>query len=210
MSLFEALPARFSAAFVFALVASVAAGAIELDVNPARVQAALKVAHGSAAARAAFHRPYLFESTDPSIDRIEVITEYRRVVLFGEDKLFRGEQMAAQNVRETQTALKEWRRRVSVMVHVTFPLQNILMAAPRTEIALAGAAGEVARIDMRNQTEYAIQSGPSNRREPQSVIGLIAEAVFDAETVGQNLRTATVRMDGKELVRLAIDFSKLE
>jgi hypothetical protein len=188
--------------------AATTAKAIELDVNPVKIQEGLKIAGGSPASRAAFHKPYLFTASDSSIERIEVVTEFRRVVLIGEDKLFRGDQMAAQNVRETQNALRDWHRKVSVVVRVTFPLQNVLANAPRTEVVLIGASGDVPRLDLHNQTEYALQSASRNRQ--QTVIGVVAEAVFAAEEVGQRLRTASVRMDGRELARLAIDFATLD
>lgn len=209
MALIHKLSWLSSVAVAMAAGAS-AVGAIELDVNNIKVQAGLKVAQGAPAARAAFHRAYLFGAADSSIERIEVVTEYRRVVLIAEEKLFRGDQMGAQNVQQTQNALQEWRRKVSIVVRLRFPLQNVLVRAPQAEIVLAGADGDVSRLDMRNETQYALQSGPPNQQQPQTVIGLIAEAVFDAARVGQSTRTASVRLDGKEVARVPMDFSRLE
>jgi hypothetical protein len=36
------------------------AGAIALDVDPVRIESALKIASGTEAERVAFHRPYIF------------------------------------------------------------------------------------------------------------------------------------------------------
>jgi hypothetical protein len=80
--------------------------------------------------------------------------------------------------------------------------------APPVDVSLNGPTGEVPRVDLRSHTLFAVPSGTPGERLP--VVGDAAEAVFDAAAIGQTARSATVRLDGRELARVTIDFSRLE
>src|SRR5690242_125610 len=58
-----------------------AGGAVPVD---GLVEFALRVARSSTAERVAFHAGYRSVAADPGIDRVEVITELRRLVLLAE------------------------------------------------------------------------------------------------------------------------------
>lgn len=188
-----------------AIVASAAGtiAAIELDVSGAKIDAGLRIARGPESGRAAFHRPYQFSAGDRSIEQIEVITEYRRLVLLGQERIAIGDHLFEQGGRIVEEAMRPWRRRVSVVARVNFPFNNAYISAPQLDIALDGPSGSVPRIDHRNSPQYL--NGPSMR-----LIAVDGEAVFDATAVGQTVRTAVIRLAGREVARVTIDFSRLD
>ena len=126
----------------------------------------------------------------------------------GEERIASGDHMFEQGGRMVEDALRPYRRRVSVVARVRFPPQNAYATAPPIDIALTGTSGDVPRLDVRSNTQYAMASGAANQQLP--LIGVDGEAVFDATAIGQTLRTAIVRLNGKELARVAIDFSRLD
>jgi hypothetical protein len=56
-------------------LAAATAAAIDLDITPSDIEAALKIARGPESGRAAFHAPYVLVLRDPVVERIEVVTE---------------------------------------------------------------------------------------------------------------------------------------
>jgi hypothetical protein len=192
-------------AVALAVPAARAIDAIDLDVNAGKIEAGLRIARGSESGRAAFHRPYQFATNDPSVERVEVITEYRRLVLMGEERIAAGDRMFGQGGRMVEDAMRPWRRRVAVAARVRFSPQNAYVTPPPVEIVLAGGSGDVPRLDMRNAPQSF--AGPGGTL---SWTGVDAEAVFDATTIGQTFRAAIVLLGGKEAARVTIDFSRLD
>ena len=190
------------------LTCSLSLFALDLNVTPARIEAALKIARGSESSRLAFHRPYIFQPSDPSIARIEAITEFRRIVLMAEERIARGDRLFAQSAQQAQAAIQPWRGRVSLVAEVRFHPQNAYVRPPGIDVILAGSTGDLMRIDLRNEPRYATFGGTVGSRAPLS--GVIGEAVFDASVVGQAFRTASVRLDGDLLASVPIDFSRLD
>src|SRR5688500_5127452 len=113
--------------------------AIDLNVTQIRIEAALKIARGSESARLAFHRPYIFQASDPSVARIEAIAEFRRIVLIAEERLARGDRLFAQSTLQAQEAVRPWRGRVSVVAEVRFHPQNAYARPPGIDVILAGS-----------------------------------------------------------------------
>lgn len=183
-------------------------GAINLDVTPGRMEAALRVARGSEAERAAFHRAYVLALSNPIVERMEVVTELRRVVQMAEERIAIGDHMFAATTRSVQEAIQPWRRRVSLIARLRFPPLNAYVMAPPVDVVLQGPSGDVPRLENRSEPLLGLASGAPGEQLP--VLGVVAEAVFDAAVVGQIPRTVSVRMSGKELARMTIDFGRLE
>jgi hypothetical protein len=197
---------RLGALFLF--LAAATSAAIDLDISPADIETALKVARAPEATRAAFHARYVFASNHPTVERIEVVTERRRVVLLAESRIAGGDHLFAHGTRAASEALRPWRGRVSVIARLRFHPQNTYVMAPPIDLSVRDNTGDVPRVDLRIETMLALSSGVSGERLP--VVGAVAEAMFAAGAIGQATRTAVVRMDGVELARLAIDFSRIE
>ena len=193
---------------LFLVLAAATVAAIDLDISPADIEAALKVARAPESTRAAFHARYVFASNHPAVERIEVVTESRRVVLIAESRIAGGDHLFAHGSRAVSEALRPWRGRVSVIARLRFHPQNTYVMAPSIDLVLRDNSGEVPRLDLRTETLLALSSGVPGERLP--VVGAVTEAIFGSAVIGQTTRTVVVRMDGAEVTRLAIDFSRVE
>jgi hypothetical protein len=181
-------------------------GAIDLDLSASDIDAALQVARGPESGRALFHGPYVFDDVSPLVERIEVISEIRRVVLMAETRIAAGDRMFAQSTSSAEAALRPFRQRVSIVATLRFPNQNSYVLSPPLDIALQGSAGDVPRIDLKSETIFG--RGGANQQLP--VVGGVVEVIFDAGVIAEVARLAIVRMDGKEVGGITIDFSRLD
>jgi hypothetical protein len=188
-------------------VAAAARGlkAIDLQVTVEDMEAVLSIARGSAAERAAFHAPYLFSAADPTIERIEVITERRRLALLAETHIAQGDPFFARGTLEAERELRPYRGRVSVVVRFRFPPMNAYNMAPPIDISLLD--GLVPRLEMKGDTVFALSAGGKG---PVPVAGAVGEAVYEGVAIGQTTRTVAVRLGDKEVARLKVDFSRLD
>lgn len=183
------------------------AAGIDLDVTSADMEAVLAIARGSEDRRAAFHRPYTFPLNHATVERLEVITERRRLMLLAEARIAAGDHLFSHGLLHARDALRPWRQRVSIVAYVRFHPQNTYIMAPPVDIVLIGPTGERPALNVRIQTEFALPAGRPNERLP--VVGATAEAVFDAVLIGQSLHLAVVRLDDKESVSVPIHFDRL-
>ena len=182
--------------------------AIDVEIGPSAIEAALSLARDSEAARAAFHRRYTFAANDATVERIEVITETRRLVQTAEARLAGGDRLFGSGARAAQEALRQWRGRVAVLARLRFHPQNTYVTVPSIAITLHTPAGDVRPLETHSEPVLSLPSGTRGERLP--VLGASAEALFDAAAVGQMSRTVVVQLDDKELVRLPVDFGRLK
>ena len=189
------------------MVAATCAGlnAIDLEVSVEDMEAVLTTARGTEAVRAAFHAPYLFSAPDPSIERIEVITERRRLALLAETHIAQGDPFFARGTLEAERELRPFRRQVSVVVRFRFSPMNAYNMAPPIDISLLDAP--VPRLEMKGDTVFALGAP---RRGPAPVYGAVGEAVYEAAAIGQTTRTVAIRLGDQEVARLKVDFSRLD
>jgi hypothetical protein len=182
--------------------------AIDLEVTTFEIESALDLARGPQAARAAFHKPYIFPGGSPTVEKIEVVTERRRIVLIAEDHIAQGDHMFARGLRPTTEAMRPHRRRVSVVATLRFTSRNPLIAAPGVDVVLRSSSGDVRRLDLQTRPVYGLGAGVDNEQLP--VIGAVADASFDAALLAEASRLAIVRIEGKEVGGVTIDFSRLD
>ncbi|MEZ5292923.1 MAG: hypothetical protein R2745_17715 [Vicinamibacterales bacterium] len=173
--------------------------------SDAEIERVLAVARGDAAARAAFHRAYGLEIEHPVVERIEIVTERRRLALIAEARLAAGDWAFARGLWRAREALRPWRRKVAIVGRLRFPPQNAYVLAPPLDLDLIGRAGRLPRLALEGATVFGLGTGAPNERLP--VAGATVEALFDAD-VADTAREVVLRADGVELVRLALDVSR--
>jgi hypothetical protein len=193
------------AAVVFAAI--VPLHAINLAVTTADIDRALVIARGRDAERARFHAPYIVTLKDPTVQSIEIITEFRRIVLLAEDHILKGDRGFAYSTRIAQAGAATWKNRVSVVARLRFHPMNTYVDIPKIEISLDGPNADRAFIGLLKEPLFALGGGPG---EPVPILGAVAEGVFEAGLIGQTQRTATVKLDGKTLITRLLDFSSIE
>ena len=182
--------------------------AIDLDVTDSRIDAALAIARGSQADRTAFHAHYVFTTSSPVVESIEIITEFRRLVKIAETRLAEGDPFFARNTRAARDVIRPFHQRLSIVARVRFHPQNLYVVSPPIDVALLDQSAPVPRLEIQNHTLFGLASGKSEQQLP--VFGATSEAVFDSTAVGQSYRTIVVRIEDKDVVRHTIDFGRLE
>ena len=179
--------------------------ALRIDISLSDIERALTVARSTEADRARFHAPYVQVGTTPFIERAEVISELRRVVLMAEEQIARGDRFFAYSTTRANDALQVFRRRVSIRAQVRFHPQNNYITVPPVTMALAGNEG--ALIGVKRDPVYGFTAKPG---DAAALLGVTVEGSFEAEAVGQGQREFLVSLNGKELGRLTFDFAASE
>jgi hypothetical protein len=182
--------------------------AIKLQLTTDDIDRALVIAREPERDRARFHEPYVQRLDTPTVQSIEVISEFRRVVLLAEEQILRGNRAFAYSTRSAGDAVHAWRGRVSIVARLRFHPMNTYAALPNIEITVDGPNADAALIGVLKDPVLALGSGAPGEQVP--IIGAVAEAVFDAALIGQTERTATLTLDGKVLLRTALDFARVE
>ena len=154
--------------------------------------------------RARFHARYLVRVGSAavgqtSVDTIETITEFRRMVIVAEEHARLNDMFArGGRIQEAEEALRAYRGRLSVVAHLRFGPH----VAGVPDIDLAFADPDAPRsIDLRRAPIYALDG---------TLIGADIEAVFTSASIGQTTHTVAVRLRDAELARTTIDFRDLD
>jgi len=179
---------------------------LEVPLSQDGIERALIVGRAFDAERARFHRPYLVSLNDATVEQIEVITEFRRVVLLQEDRIRHGDHMFG--LRQAEDALAPWRGRLTLVTRLRFHPLNTYVAAPLFEIAI-GTPPMIA-LDVRRTILYAAQGEHPRRGASIPLAGAVVEADFEAASIGQTSRVVRVALDDKDVIRTTIDFSRLQ
>jgi hypothetical protein len=158
--------------------------------------------------RARFHDPYVFRVTGVTADyvvveQIEVITEFRRLELLGEQHARWNDNFGRAGLRDAEEALRPWRGRVAIVVQLLFrPTTRYITSVPLLDIVM-GEHDSLLPIETH-------ANGINNSDDfGSTLIGGAVEAVFDAKSIAQASRPV-VRWNGTELVNWPIDFDRLE
>ena len=78
--------------------------ALVTAMGTTQIERAQQVARSRDAERTQFHRKYLFDLPGDTVTQIEVVTEFRRLVMITEDQLRAGNQMFSRGLREAEAA----------------------------------------------------------------------------------------------------------
>ncbi|MEP7118184.1 MAG: hypothetical protein ABI880_11420 [Acidobacteriota bacterium] len=110
------------------------ARAVDANLDPEAIDRAITFARqAERPERAAFHDRY-FRTLTGEVNRISVVTEYRRVVLLMEEKM----RVLDRNygVRQMTAMLKPWRGLVEIIADVQFHPQNAYVRVPLFDVLL--------------------------------------------------------------------------
>jgi hypothetical protein len=187
------------------LVAVAPVEALRIDITHADIERALVIARSTDAERATFHARYVQRVNSPFVDRVEVVSELRRVVLTAEERVARGDRFFAYSATRANEALEVFRRRISVIAHVRFHPLNNYISLPAITMAVDG--NPAALIGVRRDPVYGFSSKPG---DAAPILGAVVEGSFEAQALGQARREFVVVLDGKELGRAAFDLGVLE
>lgn len=187
------------------LVCTAVPAALKIDISPADVDRALTIARATESERMRFHTPYIQHVNTPFVERAEVISELRRVVLMAEEQIARGDRFFAYSTTRANDALQVFRRRVSIRARIRFhPLNNYVSVPP---VALSMVGNEAALIGVAREPVYGF---PVEAGAAAPLLGAVVEGTFEAEAIGQATREFSVTLNGKELGRFEFDFAKLD
>lgn len=187
------------------LLASIA---LLLTITIADIERAQRIARSSDSERARFHSQYVFRTNDATVTQIEVITEFRRLVIVTEEQLRAGNWMFSQGVRAVEEAVKPFKGLVSLFAQIRFHPLNVLTSIPPYKLGIGtGPGASLMPVDTITTPEYSLQTDPTT---PQSLYGARLEARLVAADIGQTKRPVGVLLEGKELVRIDVDFSRID
>lgn len=188
------------------VIASAPLDALKIAIGTEDIDRALTIARSREVERQRFHAPYIQAVNTPFIERVEAVSELRRVVLLAEEQAAKGDPRFAYSVTRATEALQVWRRRVAVIARVRFHPQNNYVDAPSVTIRLAG--NDDALVGVKRDAILALPPGRSGEFIP--VLGTVVEGVFEAEALGQSVRDFVIELEGRELGRVTFDFSRIE
>jgi len=183
----------------------VAVLALVWPMTQAEMERALTIGRAFDAERARFHQPYVLGINDPTVERIEIITEFRRVVLFAEEQIRQGDHMFG--IRQAEAAMRPWHGKVTIVARLRFHPLNTFLAAPPYEVGVGEPP--IAPLDVRRTSLYALASH-QKPAAPTPLAGAVVESDFDAAAVGQSLRQIRIMLEGKEVVRTSVDFATVQ
>ena len=195
------LSSRLLAGAILAAIASSGAGAIGLDVTA--IRSAQKIARGTEADRKLFHAPYLLPGTLDSISELEVITEFRRLVLLTEARLAAGDWTFASDARAAAAATQPWKDKVVVRARFRFHPHNIYTSPPPINIVIVQGAHAHQPLKLTADPQFSFGSGPP------VLIGVVVDASFDAPVVGPRAVTVVLVGPGAARVHRTVDLGSL-
>lgn len=168
------------------------------------VNFALRVARGSTAERVSFHAGYRSVASDPGIDRVEVITELRRLVLLAETRSATGG--GWRHAGEAADALEPHRGRLTVQARVRFHPQNGYASVPRLIVNLANASMMQRALDVYVEPVYG--AGLPGADGNPTIVGAVVESTF-AAPASRGVHTLVVHVDDVYLMLATIDLTRM-
>jgi hypothetical protein len=183
-----------------------------LSMSGAEIERAQAVARARDSERQQFHQRYVISLPDPVVPQIEVVTEFRRLVIIAEDHVLRGDWMFTRSVRAAVEALAPTRGVITIKAEVRFSPLNAFVEPPPYTLAIgassAGSALEAVSTQLTPQ--YSVPFTTRDGKTLSSLIGADLEAKTSAGQTGQTARAIGVMLSGKEITRTTVDFSRLD
>lgn len=171
---------------------------------------ALDVANSSETQRTRFHTPYVVPVSDPAVERLDIVTEFRRFVLAAEEELNGGNWMLARGGYDAKgRSLKDLLRgkagQVAVRVRLRFHPLNVYVALPAVDVLLGDPTLLTVGIERTPHVDAARQSSGRD-----VLTGATIEAAFNAPSIANRRLPVRVMFEGREVVRAVIDFQLIE
>lgn len=175
--------------------------AVTFAIGTAEIDRAIDLGRKSEAERRRFHSPYLIRIDDATVVSLEVLSEFRRVVLESEEReRLRNRHL---DVIDAEAALRPWRNRVAVLAQLRFNPHNILISVPDYDMVLVGEPGEPDLISV-NTRRIPFYNGTV-------IVTAVIEAQFDAKIVARARRTIVLRdREGQQVAAASFNFASVE
>ena len=192
--------------------------ALVATMTGAEIERAQQVARSRDGERAQFHHRYVFDLKGDTVTQIEVITEFRRLVLTTEEHLRLGDQMFSRGLREAEAAMASTRGLVTFRSKLRFHPLNTYADVPPYKIALGSAASSAAPLATSPLTAIDTQAtGESSQpfkdrggKNTVALLGATLQADVQASRIGQGVRPLGIVLDGQEVARIPVDFGHLD
>lgn len=180
-------------------------GALDLDVTLEDIERALAIARATESERAAFHAPYRVAVNTPFVETVEVVSEFRRVVLLAEERIRKGDRAFGYSTRLAAQAVAPWKQRVAIVARLRFHPQNNYVGVPNVEVILPGRQNT--RVGVLRQPILSLPS--SNPADRLPVLGAQVEGVFDAAPLGNATHSFDIHLEGKPVGHATFDLAAL-
>jgi len=166
---------------------------------------ALRLARGSETERRQFHAAYQIPTADPAVEQLEVITEYRRMVLIIEERIATGTWSYAVSAYTAENAIAPWRNRLTVRTRIRFHPQNAYPRPPEFYLYVGDLPTRLSPL----KTEMVPQYAGGSRAGSGTLVRGVVEGIFDATAVAQRRLPITLLGPDALAVRNTIDFGSL-
>ena len=201
-------PLRVAAAFL--LVQAPLAALTEV-LTERDIAYALNIANGSAAARALFHAPYVVAIDDPAIEQLDIVTEFRRLVLAAERELETGNWMMGRGGydakgRTLTDVLRPLAGQVSIRARLRFHPLNNYVTLPAFDILLGDPT--LLAINAIRTPHITPANGEPGTRDV--INGATIEVSYNAPTIDDRVLPLRLFSEGKEVARVSVDFSRVQ
>ena len=172
---------------------------------------ALNIANGSEESRALFHAPYIIAVDNAAVEHLEVVTEFRRFVLAAEEQLKAGNWMVGRGGfdpkgRTFKDVLRPVTGQVSIRARLRFHPLNNYATLPPFDILLGEPT--LLAINATRTPHITLATGEPGTRDVIS--GATIEMFYNAPTIADRVLPVRMLSDGKELLRVSFDFSRVQ
>ena len=197
-------------AAVFLLVPASITAVTEI-LTEREIAHALSIANGSEASRTLFHAPYLLAVDNATVEQLEVITEFRRVVLAAEEQLKAGNWMVGRGGydakgRTLRDVLRPLAGQVSIRARLRFHPLNNYGALPPFDILI----GEPTLLPLNAVRTPHVTPATGEPGTRDVITGATIEMFYNAPTVGDRVLPVRVIAEGQELLRASFDFARVQ
>jgi hypothetical protein len=186
--------------------------ALVLSMSGGEIERAQQVARGRDSERQQFHRRYVFDLHDETVTQLEVVTEFRRLVLISEEHIFRGDWIFTRSVRSGEEALAPSHGLATIRGTVRFNPLNTFTTPPAYLLAMSADAAGSLPVVLETQVtpQMSVPFKARGGKMVSSLVGATLEANVPSAQLGQITRVLSVMLDGKEVGRATVEFGKLD
>jgi hypothetical protein len=186
--------------------------ALVLSMSSGEIERAQQVARGRDSERQQFHRRYVFDLKDDTVTQIEVITEFRRLVLVTEEHIFRGDWLFSRSVRSGEQALAPTHGLTTIRATVRFNPLNTFITPPAYLLTMSADDRGKPPVVLETQVtpQFSVPFKARTGKMVTSLVGATLEATLPTVQFGQISRVLSVILDGKEVTRTTVEFGKID
>jgi hypothetical protein len=193
--------------------------AVEFTLDRRGIEQAIYIGQGREAEREQAQRPYRLAINRPPLDYIDVVTPFRRVLLFAEQRRRIGDRSVGQ--RQAIELLNEAPGQIDLWVEFTFHPLNTFVGVPNYDVVLMTTSGtaikpkaldRLPRFGPRMDTTplpYPRQPGRFISGDGQPMLSGTVVVSFDDRQLTNSVYDAVVSEAGKELGRARLALPQL-